>query len=107
MSLAETYIIIFRVTCNFCVSLIDVQQTDQDLEGTGLTDPLQQAALPDTGQNLLFIGEPEPSNIIPPAPQVAPPAPDQHAIPVPPDTQEIDEPIPEPLAQELTSKINL
>ena len=108
MSLTETELYFFCVTCNFCVSLIDIQQTDQDLEGTGLTDTHQQpapAALPGTGENLLFIAEPGPSNKIPPAPQVTPPAPGQEIVPPPPGTQE--EVITQPLAEELTNKIFL
>ena len=67
------------------------------MEGTGLTDPFQPAA--GTGQNILFIAEPEPSSNIPPPPQVAPPAPGQDVQP------EAEEPvIYEPLAEELTSK---
>ena len=63
----------------FFVSLIDVQATDKDLQGTGLTDPIQPeqelAILADVGENLLLIPEPTPSDQVPPAPPVAPPPP--------------------------------
>ena len=56
----------------FFVSLVDVQATDKDLQGTGLTDPIQPeqepALLADVGENLLLIPEPTPSDEVPPAP---------------------------------------
>ena len=60
------------------MSLIEVQATDQDLQDTGLTDPLQPpqqqpAVLADVGENLLLIPEPTPSDQVPAAPHAAPP----------------------------------
>ena len=85
-----------------CVLLIDVMDTGQDLEGTGLTQPIAHptpAALPDVTENILMIEEPTPSSNIPPPPPFAPPAPGQQII-------EQDDPPPPPpaIAEELTSK---
>ena len=73
--------------------------TGQDLEGTGLTQPLpapNPAALPDVSENILMIDEPEPSANIPP-----PPPPGQNIAPPPPARQEQEQ---QPIAQELTCK---
>ena len=83
------------------MQLIDIMDTGQDLEGTGLTQPIAQptpAALPDVTENILMIEEPTPSSNIPPPPPVAPPAPSQQIV-------EPDDPAPPPaIAEELTSK---
>ena len=76
-------------------------ETGQDLEGTGLTQPIHQptpAALPDV-TDILIIEEPTPSSNIPQLPPVAPPAPGQQIV-------EPDDPHPPPpaIAEELTSK---
>ena len=78
--------------------------TGQDLEGTGLTQPLpapNPAALPDVSENILMIDEPEPSANIPPPPHAAPPPPGQNIAPPPPARQEQEQ---QPIAQELTCK---
>ena len=86
-----------------CMLLVDVMDTGQDLEGTGLNVPIPgptPAALPDVTENILLIEEPEPSSNIPPQPQVAPPAPGQQIV-------QQDEPPPPAIAEELTSKYPL
>ena len=84
------------------MQLVDIMDTGQDLEGTGLTQPIHQptpAALPDVTENILIIEEPTPSSNIPQLPPVAPPAPGQQIV-------EPDDPPPPPpaIAEELTSK---
>ena len=96
----------------FFVSLVDVQATDKDLQGTGLTDPIQPeqepALLADVGENLLLIPEPTPSHQVPPAPPVAPLPPSQQTVSATVhQQQQPTEDIEEALAQELTSKISL
>ena len=93
------------------MSPTDVTETDQDLQGTGLTDPLQPppqaAALADVGENLLLIPEPEPSENVPPLPHAAPPPPGQHLHQQDQQVEDVSDTaghIPEPLAEELTSK---
>ena len=79
--------------------------TGQDLEGTGLTQPLaapNPAVLPDVSENILMIEEPEPSANIPPPSHAAPPPPGQN-IAAPP-THEQETPAQQPIAQELTCK---
>ena len=74
--------------------------TGQDLEGTGLTQPIgdpNPAVLPEVTENILMIEEPEPSANIPPPPQVAPPPPGQHIV-------EQENPPPVPIADKLTCK---
>ena len=95
------------------MSLVEVQATDQDLQDTGLTDPLQPpqqpAVLADVGENLLLIPEPTPSDQVPAAPHAAPPPPGQQTVPVTvhqEQTEAGEADIPEPLAEELTSKFS-
>ena len=94
----------------FFVSLVDVQATEKDLQGTGLTDPIQPeqepALLADVGENLLLIPEPTPSDQVPPAPPVAPPPPTQQiaATVHQEEQQHATAEIEQPLAEELTSK---
>ena len=82
--------------------------TGQDLEGTGLTQPLDApnpAVLPDVSENILMIEEPQPSANIPPPPHAAPPPPGQNVGAPPPPTQEEEPPTAEnPIAEELTCK---
>ena len=83
----------------------DAEATNQDLQDTGLTDPMQQpqqqAVLADVGENILLIPEPIPSDQIPAAP---PPPPGQQTVTVSvhQEKQQTGD-IPEPLAAELTS----
>ena len=93
------------------MSPTDVTETDQDLQGTGLTDPLQPppqaAALADVGENLLLLPEPESSENVPPPPHAAPPPPGQHLQQQEQQVEDVGDTagdIPEPLAEELTSK---
>ena len=84
-----------------CVLLIDIMDTGQDLEGTGLTQPIAHpisAALPDVTENILMIEEPTPSSNIPPPSPVAPTAPGQQII------EQDDPPPPPAIAEELISK---
>ena len=92
------------------MSLVDVQATDKDLQGTGLTDPIQPeqepALLADVGENLLLIPEPTPSDQVPPAPPVAPPPQTQQiaATVHQEERQHATAEIEQQLAEELTSK---
>ena len=96
------------------MSLVEVQATNQDLQDTGLTKPLQPpqqqpAVLADVGENLLLIPEPTPSDQVPAAPHAAPPQPGQQTFPVTvhqEQTEGGEADIPEPLAEELTSKFS-
>ena len=73
-----------------------------------MTDPIQPteqaAALADVGENILLITEPVPSDQVPAATHAAPPPPGQQTV----QQQEKQEAgdIPEPLAEELTSKFS-
>ena len=81
--------------------------TGQDLEGTGLTQPLpapNPALLPDVSENILMIEEPDSSANIPPPSHAAPPPPGQNIAAPPPPTQEQETPAQQPIAQELTCK---
>ena len=93
------------------MSLVEVQETDKDLQDTGLTDPFQPAEQPavlvDVGENLLLIPEPTPSDQVPAASHAAPLPPSQQTVPVTVHQEEPDEAdIPQPLAEELTSKFS-
>ena len=92
------------------MSLTDVIDMGQDLEGTGLNQPVDEqedepepAVIPELEENILFIQEPEPSSNVPPPPIVHPPPPGQ-AVQEPEEGQ--DQPPPQaqaPIAEELTS----